>query len=109
MVKKTYLLLDQFSSHRSDQIILKNKLKIKIYILYIPIGLTHKYQPLDVSINGILKQKAKSLWRSDVINDPDIKITNEDAVKNFLLAFNEITSDVICKSFTFSCFHKIIK
>ena len=81
--KKSALLLDQYSSHCSDFI--KDEAKDKnIELIYVPIGLTSKYQPLDVLINGILKQKAKKLWREEIIKDPDMKIKNSDAVKHFL-------------------------
>ena len=80
--------------------------KRNIELIYVPKGLTYKYQPLDVLINGILKQKAKYLWRQDVTKNPDIKIKNSDAVKHFLNANNNITSDMIIKSFDISCFSK---
>ena len=66
--------------------------------------MTYKYQPLDVLINGILKQKAKKLWRQEIVKNPDIKITNSDAVKHFLKAKEDITSGMIKKSFDKSCF-----
>ena len=73
-------------------------------VIYVPKGLTYKYQPLDILINGILKQKAKKLWRQDIVKNPDIKITNSDAVKHFLKAKEDITSTMIKKSFDMSCF-----
>ena len=73
-------------------------------MFYVPVGLTYKYQPLNVSINGILKQKAKKLWRQEIVKDPSIKITNADAVKHFLKAKEGITSDIIKDSFKKSCF-----
>ena len=101
--KKSALLLDQYSSHCSDFI--KDKAKDKnIELIYVQIGLTSKYQSLDVLINGILKQKAKKLWREEIIKDPDMKIKNSDVVKHFLKAKDDITSDIIIKSFDKSCF-----
>ena len=69
-----------------------------------PKGLTYKYQHLDVLINGIIKQKAKKLWRQQIVKNPSIKITNTDFVKYFLLALEGITSNIIIKSFNKSCF-----
>ncbi len=58
--KKSVLLLDQYPAHCSDFI--KDEAKKKnIKSIYVPKGLTYKYQPLDVLINGILKQKAKKI------------------------------------------------
>ena len=97
------LLLDQFPAHIND--CFKNEAKNKnIELIYVPKGLTSKYQPLDVLINGILKQKAKKLWREEIIKDPEMKITNADAVKHFLKSKEDITSEIIKKSFNKSCF-----
>ena len=58
--KNSILLLDQYPSHCNDFIEKYSKDK-NIELIYVPVGLTYKYQPLDVSINGILKQKSKML------------------------------------------------
>ena len=101
--KKSVLLLDEYPSHISEFIKEEAKLK-NIKLIYVLKGLTYKYQPLDVLINGILKQKAKKLWRQEIVKNPDIKITNSDAVKHFLKAKEDITSEIIKKSFDMSCF-----
>ena len=54
-------------------------------------------------INGILKQKARKLWREEIIKDPDMKIKNSDA-EHFLKAKDDITSGIIIKSFDKYCF-----
>ena len=54
--EESVLLLDQYGSHITDKVTNYAKLK-NIIIKYVPIGMTSKYQPLDVSINGILKNK----------------------------------------------------
>ena len=101
--KPSALLLDQFHVHVSE--FFKNEaINKNIELIYVPKGLTSKYQPLDVLINGILKQKAKKLWRQEIIKDPDMKITNADSVKHFLKAKEDITSEIIIKSFNKSCF-----
>ena len=101
--KPSTLLLDQFSVHCNDFI--KNEAKKRnIELIFVLKGLTSKYQPLDVLINGILKQKAKYLWRQEITKEPNMKIKNSDAMKHFLSAKNEITSDMIIKSFNKSCF-----
>ena len=101
--QKSVLLLDQFKSHTDNFIIEEAKNK-NIKLIFVPKGLTSKYQPLDVLINGILKQKAKKLWREEIVKDPNIKIKNSDAVKHFLKAKEDITSVIIKKSFDISCF-----
>ena len=101
--KKSILLLDQFPSH-TDKFVVKDAESKNIELIFVPKGLTYKYQPLDVLINGILKQKAKKMWRQEIVRNPNIKITNADAVKHFLKAKEEITSEIIIKSFYDSCF-----
>jgi hypothetical protein len=101
--KPSALLLDQFPVHVDDFIAEEAK-KRNIELIFVPKGLTSKYQPLDVLINGILKQKAKKLWRDEIVKDPNMKITNADAVKHFLIAKEDITSEIIKKSFDRSCF-----
>jgi len=103
--KESVLLLDQFSAH-TDDFIKKEAIKKNIKLIYVPKGLTYKYQLLDVMINGILKQKAKKLWREEIVKNPNIKITNLDAVKHFLKAKEDITPEIIKKSFDMSCFYK---
>ena len=80
--KQSVLLLDQFSAH-TDDFIQNEAKKRNIKLIYVPKGVTYKYQPLDVLINGILKQKAKKLWREEIVKNPNIKITNTDDVKHF--------------------------
>ena len=53
--KQAVLLLDQFPAHCTDFINDEAK-KRNIELIYVPKGLTYKYQPLDVLINGILKR-----------------------------------------------------
>jgi len=106
--EKSVLLLDQYSTHCSD--FTKDEVKLRnIELICVPKGLTYKYQPLDVLINGILKKKSKTLWRQEIIKDPNTKITNADAVKHFLTAKEDITSEIIIKSFKKSCFSSYIK
>ena len=45
------------SSHKT-QFIREYALTKNIELIYVPKGYTYKYQPLDVSINGIIKQKS---------------------------------------------------
>jgi hypothetical protein len=101
--KPSALLLDQFTIH-TDNFIAEEAKKRNIELIYVPKGLTSKYQPLDVLINGILKQKAKKIWREEIVKNPNIKITNSDSVKHFLKAKEDITSEIIKKSFNKSCF-----
>ena len=103
--KKACLLLDQHPSHCTE-FIKQYSLKKNIELIYIPKGYTYKYQPLDVSINGIIKQKSKAKWRSEKIKNPDLKITNADGIKHLLIAISEISKKTIETSFLKSCLIK---
>ena len=59
-----------------------------------------------MSINGILKEKAKKLWKQERILNPDKKITVSNGVKHFLSIKNEISKETIIKSFEYSCFNQ---
>ena len=97
------LLLDQYSSHCTEYI-KTYALSKKIKLIYVPKGYTYKLQPLDVGINSIIKQKSKSIWRTEKIKNPDLKITNEDAVKHLMTSINSLNKETIVKAFTKSCF-----
>jgi hypothetical protein len=103
--KKSFLLLDQFSAHVSDFIINEAK-NYNIHLIFIPKGKTDIFQPLDYSINGILKEKAKKLWRRERINNRNKLIKVSDGVKHFLTVKKEISKQTIINSFKHSCFNK---
>lgn len=95
---KSYLLLDQYTSHITDNF-KKHAKEKNINLIYVPIGLTYKYQPLDVSINGILKSKGRALWIQEIIDNPYVNITRSDSIKHFLKAVNELQKNHIKDSF----------
>ena len=102
--KDAVLLLDSFPAHK-DKFISNEAQKLNIQLIFVPEGLTYKYQPLDVSINGIIKQKSKKKWKTEVTKNPDLKITSKDAVIHFMNAFKNIKCQTVKKSFYISCFN----
>ena len=100
--KKACLLLDQHPSH-TTKFVKDYALSKNIELIYIQKGYTYKYQPLDVGINGIIKQKSKAIWRKEKIKNTELKITNADGIKHLLTAISELTEEVIKKSFIKSC------
>jgi hypothetical protein len=100
--EKSCLLMDQYSSH-TNEVILEYASNKNIKIIFIPVGYTSKFQPLDVTINGILKKKLKAIWRKEKIKNINLKISYKDAAKHLLTALNEITKESIQNSFTKSC------
>ena len=72
-------MLDKQRSHLNKKV--KNYArKKKIKLLYVPSGLTYKYQPLDVSINGIFKNKAIKMYSDFKSTYPDKKYTCKQCI-----------------------------
>lgn len=92
------LLMDQYRSHKTKKVTEYAKSK-NITILYIPVGLTGKYQPLDVSINGILKSKAIKSYSIFLASNSNEKYTYDDCINNFLRHKKEIKKGTIMRSF----------
>lgn len=102
---KSVLVLDRFGVHMLD--LIKNDAKTKnIILLFIPEGMTAKYQPLDYSINAILKEKLKTKYTNFIINNNN----NQYTLNNFLVDFSDslssIEKNIIIKSF--DCLKKSI-
>lgn len=104
--EKSILLMDKYKSHTTQKV--KDYANEKnINIIYIPTGLTNKYQPLDVSINGILKNKAIKKYSKYLVNFPDKKYTHKQCIEDFLENKKEISKSTIIHSF--NCLEKINK
>ncbi|MBS1736810.1 MAG: hypothetical protein JSS98_09455 [Bacteroidetes bacterium] len=109
--KNSTLILDQYSSHITEKIKDESKKK-NIHLIYVPVGQTGKFQPLDVGINGPLKSSAKRLWKIERIADienmlkhkgdiGDLKAPNmNDGIRHLLIAIKKvINKQIIIKSF----------
>ena len=102
---KSVLVLDRFGVHMLD--LIKNDAKNKnIILLFVPEGLTSKYQPLDYSINAILKEKLQNKYTKFIIKNINVQYT----LNNFLIDFSNsllsIDKNIIIKSF--DCLKKSI-
>jgi hypothetical protein len=96
--EKSLLLLDQYKVHKIDEIKLNAK-KRNIELLYVPTGMTYKYQPLDVKINGILKSKMSNRYVKYVTEDNKPKYTHSLYVRDLLGSLKEIKKGTIIRSF----------
>ena len=92
------LLMDQYGSHMTN-IFTEYAKNNNINILYIPVGLTSKYQPLDVGVNGILKNKAINAYTNYIIDNPNKTYTPTKCVEDFLIYKKEIKKSTIIHSF----------
>jgi len=59
--KRSLCIWDSYKPHQQKTIIDYAK-KLNIEILFVPSGLTGRYQPLDYNFNGIFKNIMKSYW-----------------------------------------------
>lgn len=96
--KESLLLMDQYKSHMTDKVKKYAKTK-RINILYIPIGMTNKYQPLDVKINGILKNKATKSYSKFIALNPNNVYTHANCLNDLLINKKEIKKSTIQGSF----------
>jgi signal recognition particle subunit SEC65 len=96
--EKSLLILDQYKVHKIDEIKLSAKEK-NIDLLYVPTGMTYKYQPLDVKINGILKSKMSNRYVKYVTKDNKSKYTHSLYVKDLLGSLKELNKGTIIRSF----------
>lgn len=108
---KSVLLLDQYDAHKTDKV--KNYAESKnISLVYVPIGMTDKYQPLDVGVNGIYKNKMRQYYTNYITNntvfDNDNKIIEgnnkiiykyTDFINDVINGWNSITTTTIEHSF----------
>jgi hypothetical protein len=68
--------MDKFDAHKTDKV--KNYAKNKnIHLIFIPEEMTSKLQPLDIKINGIIKEKAIQKFSNFKANNPNKKYTHE--------------------------------
>lgn len=96
--EKSVLFMDQYESHKTEKI--KEYATIKnIDIVYIPVGMTYKYQPLDTTINGILKGKMTETYSKFIAINPDIIYSHEQCVIDFVVNFKKIKKGTIMRSF----------
>jgi hypothetical protein len=92
------LILDQYSVHMDD--VVKDKAnECNIKMIYVPVGKTSIYQPLDVSINGPIKSMGKKISNTIYMNDPFAKVTLVDSIKALIQAKSQIKKETIIESF----------
>ena len=96
--KQSVLLLDKFNSHKTDKI--KNYAKCKnIHLIFVPRGMTSKFQPLDIKINGIIKEKAIQKFSNFKANNPNQKYTHEHCLIDIMGIIKSINKKTIIDAF----------
>lgn len=100
--QKCALILDSYTVH-TDKSIKESSIEFNIELIYVPNGRTAENQPLDVSINGVIKAISSKLIREIYIENPYSTIKISDALKCLLRAKDQISSKLIIKAFAQGC------
>jgi hypothetical protein len=96
--EKSVLLMDKFDSHTTDNVkqCANNK---NIYLIYVPNGMTSIFQPLDIKINGIIKEKAIQKFSNFKANNPNKKYNHEQCLIDILEIIKSIFKKTIINAF----------
>ena len=101
--KPAILVLDSFRGHLTKDVNAAMK-KINVCPAVIPGGCTSLLQPLDVSINKPMKDRARQLWQEYMLQmsdtDTPTKSPSKQQILDWIVAAQEqVNQDMICKSF----------
>lgn len=97
--KRSVLILDQFSVH-TEKCVQITAAKLKIKLIFVPVGATSKYQPLDVLVNGSIKSSGKKITKEMYIKNPHAQFSIKDSVTSLIEVSKLVKSDTIIKSFS---------
>lgn len=96
--ENSVLILDKHDSHKTHKI--RDYAKIKnIHLIYVPEGTTSIYQPLDICINGIIKEKAIQKFSNFKAKQPKDKYKHDQCMIDILEIKKSITKKTIIRSF----------
>lgn len=95
---KSVLLLDQYKAHRTERIREYANSK-NITLVYVPIGMTGKYQPLDVTINGMLKAKMRKSYSMFIENNKNETYTHAKCISDLIINLKSISKKAVINSF----------
>ena len=94
-----YLLLDIYPAHRVESV--KNlAAELNIHLVYVPAGLTDKFQPLDRRIFGALKASAKAQVYQFMSQNPGQRIGRLRAVQYLITSWKNLSQDAINSSWS---------
>lgn len=96
---KLYLIVDCYKVHTSSQSDEIAK-ALNIELMFIPPGMTDKYQPCDRTIFGCLKASTKSQISKIMFDDPGTKIGMKMAVQVFIWSWEHLNPDIICDAWS---------
>jgi DDE superfamily endonuclease len=92
------LILDDYDAHKTDEVLEACK-QHNIERILVPAGQTAHLQPLDVSVNSQIKQKARKSWVKDKEERPLQADTLSRAAERVDVALRDIPKQSIKESF----------
>jgi hypothetical protein len=93
------LVLDLYKAHKTGEV-LQLAHYLGIELKFIPAGMTDRLQPLDRYIFGALKACCRRLYDRFCNENPDVRITSEQAVKFLQEAWDKISTQLIKKAWS---------
>ena len=96
--ENSVLLLDKHDSHRTDKV-KKYANDKNIHLIYIPEGMTSVFQPLDICINGIIKEKAIQKFSNFKAKNPNKKYIHDQCIIDILEIIKSISKKTIISAF----------
>lgn len=96
--ENSVLLLDKHDSHKTEKV--KNYANDKnIHLIYIPEGMTSVFQPLDIKINGIIKERAIQKFSNFKAKNPNTKYKHDQCLIDILEIIKSINKKTIYDAF----------
>jgi hypothetical protein len=89
-----WLILDTYSAHRSAEGREMARLR-GIDLVFVPSGCTHRLQPFDRRVFGLLKAYARQMWRTCYHATGGQKVIKPVVAQNLSEAWNRITTDIL--------------
>ena len=89
-----HLILDGYASHRCEEV-KRLAEELHIHLHYIPPGLTDLLQPLDRSVFGALKAEYRAIYRMDMSQREDKRMTKADFAAYLVLAWELVSDNAI--------------
>jgi hypothetical protein len=96
--EQSALLLDKHETHKTEKVKIYAKEK-NIHLIYVPDGMTSIYQSLDISINGIIKEKAIQKFSNFKAKNPNTKYKHDQCIVDILEIKKAITKKSIIRLF----------
>jgi len=91
--KTIHLVLDMYRSHTCD-LVKDTAASHNIQLHFVPAGCTDSLQPLDISVFGALKAKARGYWYQNYSIKPSSKFTKISAVNTLLTCWDQLSEQV---------------